>query len=323
MAAARERTVRISLRRLAVFKAVIDRGGVNAAADYLGISQPSVTAHLKALELQIGEPLFIRYRGRRHVQTTAAGELLERYASDALLKAEELEQSLSLARAADARTLRIAAQRILANNEVSAILADVMKQDPQIRITLHSETQEVVRRLFVSGEADLAFLFAGEQADDASPELIGFKRLGFIASPAHPLASRRSIEPPELSEWPFVGGLRESEYFGLVREAAARIGVEGMRFILHLQDSTAVQRAVAGNAGIACTIVSAVRDELLQGRLVVLPVLGKQPRLAIRCLNRTRGSVLRSLAESLVVGLRVKWAAEHEHFPSSRSGSAL
>ena len=302
--------MRISLRRLAVFKAVIDNGGVNAAADCLGISQPSVTAHIKALETQIGEPLFIRRRGRRHVQMTAAGELLERYASEALSKSEELEQSLSLTRAASANTLRIAAQRVLANNEVSAILADVLMQNPTIRITLHSETQEVVRRLFMSGEADLAFLFASEETRDASSELTGFKRLGFIASSAHPLASRRAIEPQELSEWPFVGGLQESEFFGLVREAAAGIGVQKMRFVLHLQDSIAVQRAVAREIGIACTILSAVREEVLRGRLVILPVLGKQPQLEVRCLNRAQGAVLRSVAQSVIISARTQWAAE-------------
>jgi len=47
-----------SPRRLTVFKSVVDLGGFNLAAVRLGIAQPSVGAHIKALEAQIGQPLF-------------------------------------------------------------------------------------------------------------------------------------------------------------------------------------------------------------------------------------------------------------------------
>jgi DNA-binding transcriptional LysR family regulator len=301
--------VKISLRRLAVFKAILDKGGVNAAADHLGISQPSVTAHLKALELEIGEPLFVRRRGRRHLETTAAGKLLERYAEEALSKSEELAQTLALARVGDVRTLRVAAQRVLANNEISPVIADFLLQTPDARLTLHSETQEIVRRLYLTGEVDLAFLYASRADSEAAGDSIGVERLGFIAAPHHPLAARASIEPSELCDWPFVGGLQESEFFGLVQEAVGRAGVERMRFILHLQDTLAVQSAVARNIGLACTIVSAVREDARRGDLVVLPVSGSPPELAIRCLNRAPACRLRRLAEALIAAAAARWAA--------------
>ena len=44
-----------SLRRLKVFVAVVDAGSFGAAADQLGITQPSVSGHIRALEQQIGD----------------------------------------------------------------------------------------------------------------------------------------------------------------------------------------------------------------------------------------------------------------------------
>ena len=44
-----------SARRLSVFKAVVEEGGFNRAAMRLDISQPSVGAHVKALEQQAGQ----------------------------------------------------------------------------------------------------------------------------------------------------------------------------------------------------------------------------------------------------------------------------
>jgi DNA-binding transcriptional LysR family regulator len=65
-----------SLDLLRTFLAVHRAGSVTAAAQLLGLSQPAVTAQLKALEKTVGKPLF--HRHARGVTTTAAGEDLAR-----------------------------------------------------------------------------------------------------------------------------------------------------------------------------------------------------------------------------------------------------
>jgi DNA-binding transcriptional LysR family regulator len=61
---------------LRTFLAVHRAGSVTAAAQLLELSQPAVTAQLKALEKAVGRPLF--HRHARGVTTTAAGEDLAR-----------------------------------------------------------------------------------------------------------------------------------------------------------------------------------------------------------------------------------------------------
>ena len=65
-----------SLDLLRTFLAVHRAGSVTAAAQLLGLSQPAVTAQLKALEKSVKKPLFLRHA--RGVTTTAAGEDLAR-----------------------------------------------------------------------------------------------------------------------------------------------------------------------------------------------------------------------------------------------------
>jgi DNA-binding transcriptional LysR family regulator len=65
-----------SLDLLRTFLAVHRAGSVTAAAQLLGLSQPAVTAQLKALEKAVRKPLF--HRHARGVTTTAAGEDLAR-----------------------------------------------------------------------------------------------------------------------------------------------------------------------------------------------------------------------------------------------------
>ena len=81
-----------SARRLSVFKSVVDCGGFNVAANQLGIAQPSVGAHVKALEAQLGQPLFQRSRGSRP-RLTKAGEAVYAYAVDVLARSEVTTQA--------------------------------------------------------------------------------------------------------------------------------------------------------------------------------------------------------------------------------------
>jgi DNA-binding transcriptional LysR family regulator len=71
-----------SLDLLRTFLAVHRAGSVTAAAHLLGLSQPAVTAQLKALEKDVARPLF--HRHARGVTTTAAGEELARKLADPL-----------------------------------------------------------------------------------------------------------------------------------------------------------------------------------------------------------------------------------------------
>jgi DNA-binding transcriptional LysR family regulator len=71
-----------SLDLLRTFLAVHRAGSVTAAAQLLGLSQPAVTAQLKALEKTVDKPLF--HRHARGVTTTAAGEDLARRLSGPL-----------------------------------------------------------------------------------------------------------------------------------------------------------------------------------------------------------------------------------------------
>ena len=64
----------MDVRHLQYFLAVVDEGGVHAAAEKLFVAQPSVSQSLRALQRDLGAELFTR-TGRR-LQLTAAGEAL-------------------------------------------------------------------------------------------------------------------------------------------------------------------------------------------------------------------------------------------------------
>lgn len=253
-------------RRLDVFRAIIERGGVNAAANWLGVSQPSITAHVRALERQVGASLFKRQRGRRNV-VTPAGDALYRYACESAAHRSELNGKLRELAGHRANSLSLAVQRSIANYTMPAVLAAFLKAHPAARVTMRSETQEAVHDLAASGSVDAAILF-GDGTE--GPQVIGRQSLVLIAAASHPLARRKVVPMAELGTYAFVGGLPSSQFFGLVERMLQRAGLETYNVILHLQDSVAVKNAVLQGIGIACTLACVVEQDVESGRLVVL-----------------------------------------------------
>lgn len=64
----------MDLKQLSYFVAVIQEGTISGAARKLHLTQPPLSAQMKLLEEEAGCLLF--ERGSRHVQLTAAGQML-------------------------------------------------------------------------------------------------------------------------------------------------------------------------------------------------------------------------------------------------------
>jgi DNA-binding transcriptional LysR family regulator len=273
-------------RRLDVFRTIIERGGVNAAADWLGVSQPSITAHLRALEREVGVSLFKRQRGRRNV-VTPAGDALYQFACEAAAHRRELHGKLRDITQHQTNSLSLAVQRSIANYTMPRVLAAFLKLHPTARVSMHSEIQETVRDMAAKGTIDAAILFGG------TPEgshVIGHQALVLIAATSHPLARRKRVSVNELGTYAFVGGLRNSQFFALVEAAMRKAGVPDYNVILHLQDSVAVKNAVLQGIGIACTLASVVEQEVVSGRLAVLKTDAPLPALPIEVLLPDAGA---------------------------------
>lgn len=295
-----------SLRRLDVFKAVVDCGGVNAAADHLGIAQPSVTAHLRALERQLGSTLFLRSRGRRNV-ITPTGQALYQYACDALSKSAELQIAVKRFDASAAQSVSMAVQRALANYMLPRVLAPFMRSHPSANIRVYSETQEAALDLFRAGAVDAAIVFATPETKEFEGSIIGSEPLRIAASPGHPLAKRKRVALSELEHFDFVGGLRDSQFYALVDATLKASGLPKYRVILHMQDSIAVANAVIHGIGLACTLSCVLQQGIADGKLVVIETDPPPPPVPVKLLVRPGApsrAFIDALVPSLVEGLR-------------------
>lgn len=270
-----------SPRRLSVFKSVVDLGGFNAAASQLGIAQPSVGAHIRALESQIGQPLFHRQRGSRP-KLTKAGEALYTFAVDLLRRSEEATHALDDLRKVDAREITIAVHRDLVSDRYSPWLAAFAAKHPKAKIVTRTGTIEDVLALIRERDVALGLFLSSGPIEGVRSEVLSHEPLWLVVSPRHSLASRSRVSPDEVARHPFVSGLRGSRYVELVDAALRSIGIAAYEVAMELQDSIAAKEMVRHGAGIACVPACTVRAEIAARSLVALKLGVDLPALEIR-----------------------------------------
>lgn len=149
----------MDLAALEIFRAVVDEGGVSAAARRLHRVQSNVTTRLQQLEAALDVRLFER-EGKR-LRITPAGTLLYRYAERLLALAAEAE-----ARVRDSRHeehLRLGAMESVAAARLPPLLAAFYRQHPEIRLELKTGTSQRLIQAVAAGQLDAALV--GEAVD--------------------------------------------------------------------------------------------------------------------------------------------------------------
>ena len=142
-----------SLDLLRTFLAVYRDGSLTRAARDLSLSQPTVTAQLKALEAELGRPLFTRLP--RGVEPTAAADLLARRVAEPLDRLDALTAG-GLVEPADtfARTVHLGGPAEFTTARVLPALAGLVSDG--LRLRVHLGVADELGRALGTGAIDVA-----------------------------------------------------------------------------------------------------------------------------------------------------------------------
>jgi DNA-binding transcriptional LysR family regulator len=183
--------------QLRIFLAVAEQGSFNQAARKLGRALSVISYGIATLELQLEVKLFDREGSRRPKLTDPGRALL----ADARAVIDEVDGLMARARSVRQgleTELALAVDVMVPSATVAAILHDFQVVFPTVDLRLHVEALGAVAALVLDRRADLAV--AGPDIVDL-PELertaVGSVKLVPVASPAHPLAQHRPVEPGE------------------------------------------------------------------------------------------------------------------------------
>ena len=271
-----------SARRLSVFKSVVDCGGFNVAANQLGIAQPSVGAHVKALEVQLGQPLFHRSRGSKP-RLTKAGEAVYAFAVDVLQRSEVATKTLADLRSVATQEITIAVHRDVAAYFLPERLTAFAGNNPKVRVITHVGTIDEVVGLLRTRAATIGLFLALRAVSGVRCEILGHERLAIVAAPHHPLVKGRAVTPKELCRHTFVTGLRTSRFYRMTDAALRTIGITSYEAPMEVEESTATKELVRRGRAIACLPICTIAAELRAGSLASLLLATPLPQLNLYC----------------------------------------
>ena len=188
-----------SFSQLRAFVALCDHQHFGEAAATLGVSQPSLSQAITALEKRVGGELV--ERTTRRVLVTPLGETLLPYAREAVLAAESFNDAVASQGAALTGTMRLGLIPTLAPYMAPVILDGLPAELPD----LHPELREMVTGdiLDMLGQGRLDAAVIAIDIDDlrrAAAVPMFDEPLVVLVPQDHPWAGRTDLEPDELED---------------------------------------------------------------------------------------------------------------------------
>lgn len=187
------------LSLLPSFVALADTGAVTAAADALGLPQPTVTRALQRAGTILGAALY--EKAGRGVRLTPAGEAFLPFAREAL---RNVEAGMAAAAAPLHGRVAVAFQNVLGEDLVPVLIRTFRADNPGVEFSLFQGSRSHCLELLGSSQADVAFVSPPPADRNIAVVRIGADELVVIVPLGHRLAGRTNVRLSELAAEPLV-----------------------------------------------------------------------------------------------------------------------
>ena len=200
----------MDLRGLHYFSAVAEELNFTRAAQRLCMSQPPLSNQLKALEEELGTPLFLR--GGRTLQLTEAGKVLYRRASQLLDLAERTQEEVSSLAMGLSGTLCLGSVAGLAPFLAARWLAGFREEYPLVRFEIVNGSSDDIIDQIQRGYIELGLIAAPYDDEHLEGIPVGDEPWCAIMSRRNPLAAEPEKPLPlkELAGQPLIVPHRRS-----------------------------------------------------------------------------------------------------------------
>ena len=262
--------------RLTVFRTLAEKKNFRRAAEQLYLTQPAVTQQVKALEQEIGAPLFDRTG--REVVLTPAGHLLLRYANESDQILRRAEQEVTALHGHVSGSLRLAVSTTIAQYVLPPLLARFLERHPAVELAMRSANTEEVASAVLDGSADLGLIEGPVHRPELKPEHWMRDRLVLVVPRDHPWAGLPSIRLEHLPQASLLLRERGSGTRQVV-ETAIRDAFEQARLpppdlipAMELNSTEAILACVEAGLGVAFCSRAAITRQVRLGTLASVTV---------------------------------------------------
>jgi LysR family transcriptional activator of nhaA len=261
---------RLNYHHLHYFWAVAREGHLTRAAHQLHVSQSALSAQIRQLEDQLGQPLFNR-QGRA-LQLTEAGRVALAYAETIFSTGNELMATLRDGQRLERQVLRIGAVSTLSRNFQENFVAPLL-QRPDVELVLQSGSlAELLARLSVH---TLDLVLSNRQVHGDADHPWRCRRIARqpVSLVGRPRAAGQAFRyPDELAEVPLLLPGRDNDIRAGFDLLCEQLGLR-CRVLAEVDDMAMLRLLARDTLGVALLPAVVVRDELHSGVLEEYAVL--------------------------------------------------
>ncbi|HMH51686.1 MAG TPA: selenium metabolism-associated LysR family transcriptional regulator [Candidatus Acidoferrum sp.] len=255
----------MDLRRLEVFAKVAELGSFSRAAEALFLTQPTISEHIRSLEVELGLSLLDRLG--RGATPTPAGRVLLDYARRMLKLAEEARQAIDRFQGRMSGTLIVGGSTIPGEYVLPALIGQFKSKYPDILISLRVASSRQVSEWVDEGRVEVGVVGARPAQRTLEARALMSDELVIAVPAGHPWAGRKTVALADVRSEPLIvrepgSGSREALERAL---HDADTSLDAFRVAGEIGSTQAVKQAV--RAGVGITIISrrAVEDECRAG----------------------------------------------------------
>lgn len=274
----------MNLTALRAFHAVAVEGGFRRAAQRLKVTQPAVSAQIKALETGYGVELLVR-TGRGVVLTELGRELLD--GAQRLFALEgDLDQLLRAAETLARGTLRLGCDH---PQSAMPLLRRFTAAHPAVTVRLITGNSARTLADVLEGRSDAAVVLLATPHEALVARTLGRDRLALMVPRGHPWQRRRTLPLEALAGLELIAREPGSGTRALLDRALQAAGIT-VRVVLELGSREALREAVAEGLGVGVVF----RGEAGQDRRVrAVPLSGPGVEVPVSLVLRRERRQLR------------------------------
>jgi LysR family transcriptional regulator, transcriptional activator of the cysJI operon len=193
----------MELSQLRTFREVAEALSFTRASQKLNMTQSAVSHQIKALELELGEPLFIR--AKRGVRLSDAGKLALEYAARIIEEADALRERMRGGDNEPRGRVRAAAATQAFVHLFARLFESFMHEHDRIELSFRTtvSTEQTVADI-LNGAADVGFASLPVYSPTLQVIELFEDELGVVVGPRHPLARESEVDLSELKRERFI-----------------------------------------------------------------------------------------------------------------------
>ena len=256
--------------KLVTLLAVAEHKNFTKAAQALSLTQPAVSHHINQLEEECNSKLFIR---GKNFKLTPEGKIAVKYAKRMIALEETMYQKIEDERKHLSR-FRVGITHTSENNNITSVLAKYANQNPNVNITIITDTINNLYDKLENYELDIAFLGGNRLSNKLNYLILDTDYLVCVVNNRNPLAKKSSITLDQLKKENMILRLKSSQTRQLFEATLTSINesLDNFNISIEIDNVTTIKQLVMKGLGVSILAKSACIKDAQKGKLTILPI---------------------------------------------------